>query len=326
MQKTDTSQATNAHRKVGASTTLNRKYVKKPQVNKKISHFNDQPAKKGLSITVKDDADLEAERQVELEAAELQNSQQLSDAIEQQVMEQEIEQEIEQTQPVVQEMGLAPVAPEMMHPLQAAAINQMNQRKQAPQKLTAKQIKDREIRKALASSSKKIDKDIAARERAKKRSKLHFGIARVMLAVSCTAVAVLAVVYFVGTNMPDISMRVTAMQSGINASYPGYVPRGYNMTDMNSEDGKVVLHFENDETGDKFTMTEENSSWDSNALLTNYVKPNMGDDYTIVREQGLTIYATDQEAAWVNGGVAYDLKIDSGKLTKKQIKSIAVSL
>ena len=73
-------------------------------------------------------------------------------------------------------------------------------------------------------------------------------------------------------------------------------------------------------------MEEEASSWDSNALLTNYVKEAFGDGYSIVREQGLTIYIKGSNAAWVNGGIVYKLKADDGVLTNKQIRSIAVSL
>ena len=349
MQKSEQNQAVRAHRRVGTSTTLNRKYVRRPQrgtqaledsvweaaqaeamvaaqeqarkvVRKKgaqeieagsiqrspkIQHFNRPAVKVARTIKITDEADMNAEkaRKTARLNKEIMAQKQMEDG-----------------------QALMPMSG-MMHPLQAAAVSKMQQRKSKQRKLSAKEIKDREIKKALASSSRVIDKNVAARERAKKRSKMHFGIARVMLAVSCAAAAVLAIVYFVGTNMPDISMRVAAMQTGIRASYPGYVPRGYNMTDLSSENGKVVLNFRNDEENATFTLAEENSSWDSNALLTNYVKPEFGDDnFTIVREQGLTIYAADKGAAWVNGGVVYKLTVNEGELTKKQIRSIAVSL
>ena len=51
-----------------------------------------------------------------------------------------------------------------------------------------------------------------------------------------------------------------------------------------------------------------------------------GENYVIVREQGLSIYVSGSNAAWVNGGVVYKLKTISGSLTKKQLCSIAVSL
>ena len=156
--------------------------------------------------------------------------------------------------------------------------------------------------------------------------KVHFGLGRVVLALSCAAAAVFAIVYFVNLNMPDISMRVAAMQTGIDASYPSYVPRDFSLSDITSESGKVVLNFKNASTGDAFSLIEEQSSWDSSALLANFVKDEYGDNYTTVREQGLTIYVSGSDAAWVNGGVVYKIDTTAGSLTKKQINTIATSL
>ena len=146
------------------------------------------------------------------------------------------------------------------------------------------------------------------------------------LALTCAAAVVFAIVYFVNLNMPDISLKVAAMQSGIDASYPTYVPRDYSLSSITSENGKIVLDFSNNSTGDCFSITEEQSHWDSSALLSNFVKDEYGDNYTTIREQGLTIYISNSDAAWVNGGVVYKIKSVSGSLTKKQIRSIAVSL
>ena len=196
--------------------------------------------------------------------------------------------------------------------------------------VTAKELKERAIQKALASAaaptmSKKEQKK-AKKQRAKKDGKIYFGFGRVMLALACAAATAFAIVYFVNLNMPDISLKVAAMQTGIDASYPGYVPRDYSISSITSENGKVALDFVNSGTGDAFTLVEEASSWDSNALLTNYVKDAFGENYTVVREQGVTIYISGSDAAWVNGGVAYKLNTTAGSLTNKQIKSIAVSL
>ena len=76
----------------------------------------------------------------------------------------------------------------------------------------------------------------------------------------------------------------------------------------------------------KFKLTEEKSSWDSNAFLNNFVKANWGINYTVVREQGITIYISNEaDASWVNGGLLYTLDSD-GQLSKKQIKNIVTSL
>lgn len=191
---------------------------------------------------------------------------------------------------------------------------------------TAKELKDQAIKKALAEAVVTPEKNMKSKKVKKTDNKMHFGFGRVMLALSCAAVAVFAIVYFVNLNMPDISLRVAAMQTGINASYPNYVPRDYSVSSITSEDGKVTMEFQNNTTGDAFTLVEEASSLDSNALLTSFVEDEYGDNYTVVREQGLTIYISGSDAAWVNGGVMYKIKTTAGSLTNKQIKSIATSL
>ena len=303
MQKSDNNQqATSAHRKVRSSTTLNRKYVKRParqsdvivrvKRSPKVTRFGEES---GMAQPV----------------AAMMNSQDAG-----------LEQAIKQAE---------------MHPLQKRANERMKIRvTSAPTvempRPTAKELKDQAIQKALAAAAKTDTKETKSTKKSKhsslrKGTKVHFGFGRVMLAMTCAASAVFAIVYFVNLNMPDISLRVAAMQTGIEASYPNYVPRDYALSDITSESGKITLNFKNAGTGDAFSIVEETSSWDSNALLTNYVQDSYGDNYTVIKEQGLTIYISgSSDACWVNGGVVYKLKTTAGSLTKKQIKSIATSL
>ena len=196
-----------------------------------------------------------------------------------------------------------------------------------PARPTAKELKERAIAKALATAAKEDNTEAKTTKKStEKTSKLHFGFGRILLALSCATAAVFAIVYFVNLNMPDISLKVAAMQTGIEASYPSYIPRDYSLSDIVSEDGKVILNFSKSGSDDAFALTEERSAWDSNALYANYVKEEFGENYIIVREQGLSIYISGSNAAWVNGGIVYKLGATSGTLTKKQICSIAVSL
>ena len=189
-------------------------------------------------------------------------------------------------------------------------------------KLTAKEIKEQEIDKAIRNATKLPEATIT---RQRKRSAFgDFGFKRVLLATACVATAIFAVAYFVKMTSTDMSLKVAAMQSGIDAAYPSYIPRGFTLSDVTSGSGKVSMHFKNG--GESFGITEEISGWDSEALLNNYIKPTYGNDYTVVREQGLTLYMGDRWEAWVNGGVLYKLTVDNGLLTKKQMKSIATSL
>lgn len=291
MYKSDTTTtAKSAHRQVKSSTTLNRRYVKRPmrstdvavtiKKSPKVSHF----ASPMMASTTTKMAE--------------------------------------------------PIAQAEPHPLQMTAneqmrmrisTNNMNATSGLVSGMTAKQMKDQAIQKALANASQATKSETKTKAH-HKMSKMHFGWGRVLLALSCAAVAVVAIVYFVNLNMPDISLRVAAMNTGIEASYPSYVPRDFALTDIASEDGKVTLNFRNSAENKRFTLTEERSSWDSNALLNNYIRTDFAENYATIREQGLTIYIDNSNAAWVNGGVVYKIHAENDVLTKKQIKSIATSL
>ena len=193
--------------------------------------------------------------------------------------------------------------------------------------VTAKEMKEQAIKKAMSSANKvESTKSKKVKKSKKVSSGMHFGFGRVLLALTCASVAVMAIVYFVNLNMPDISLSVAAIQNGMKVVYPNYIPRDYSVSSVTSEEGKVTMTFDNAAENKSFSLIEESSSWDSNALLANYVKSTYGENYTVVKEQGLTLYISGSNAAWVNGGNVYKITADNGVLTNKQIKSIAVSL
>lgn len=295
MQKTDNNQVTVAHRRVQSSTTLNRRYISRPAVS------SSRP-------TVSSSARTNTVRAVGTGTSvnTMTNSSVAS---------------VARTRMQTRSTSSAPV-----------------------KKVSATELKEQAIRRALADANKisqpepekvraseVIQKSSSEDKSAKEASglgvkKIKFGAGRVLLALGCATIAVLAIVYFVNVNMPDISLKVAAMQTGIENPYPSYVPRDYSVSDVVSENGKITLNFKNSTTGGEFTLTEERSSWDSNALLANYVKDAYGENYTVIREQGLTLYVSGSDATWVNRGVVHKIKTISGTLTKKQLKAIAVSL
>lgn len=148
---------------------------------------------------------------------------------------------------------------------------------------------------------------------------------RLVLAFFCAAACVAGIIYVIGSNIPDISVKVAALQTGIEASYPSYVPRDFSLSDISSEDGKITMSFKGPEKA-TFTLTEEKSSWDSTALLRNYVEPTWQSNYVTTHEQGITIYISGSNAAWVNGGVLYKITAQSNTLTKKQLRNIVTSM
>ncbi len=297
MQKSnDTQQPMKAHRQIQSSTTLNRKYVRRPA--------------KSVTTTT---------------TTTIKRSPKIQRFAQSAVVSQPRAQQQRAQQQLVQQQRISPA---QTHPMQSAANAGVRARSNASAtsstaKPTAKQLKDQAIQKALAAAAATSSQE---NNKQSDKSKHHFGIGRVVLALSCAAAAVFAIVYFVNLNMPDISLKVAAIQTGIEATYPSYTPRDFSLSGIVSEDGKITLNFANGSTGDAYSLTEEKSSWDSNALLTNYVKEQYDENYTVVREQGLTIYISGSDASWANGGIVYKLSTTSGSLTKKQITSIATSL
>lgn len=150
-------------------------------------------------------------------------------------------------------------------------------------------------------------------------------VKRFILAFGVSAACVAAIAYFVSTNIPDISVRVAAMQTGVEASYPSYIPLDFSLDNINSENGKITLTFKTTD-GKTFSLIEEKSSWDSTALQRNYVQETWQDRYTTTHEQGITIFISDSSAVWVNGGVLYKINAENGVLTKKQLRNIVTSM
>lgn len=187
--------------------------------------------------------------------------------------------------------------------------------------ITAKQIKEQEIERAMRSAER--IKSARSRRKIRRYPPTEFGLKRVALAMATAAVVVFGVVYLVNANTPDISMKVAAMQNGIDAVYPAYTPRGFALSDITSENGKVTLNFKNPETGATYSLTEEAVS--ENVTLLEYIDETFGANYTRIDEQGISVYIGNNGAAWANNGVVFKLKITSGSLTRKQITTIATT-
>lgn len=192
---------------------------------------------------------------------------------------------------------------------------------------SSQELKATAIESALASVATMEERAPSTRSRKTTLPRKKTGAKRFAIAFTCAAACVAAVIGFVGSNIPDISVRVAAMQTGIQASYPSYIPRDYSLDNISSEDGKITMNFVGPDNS-SFKLIEEKSSWDSSALLRNYVEPSWGEDYATTHEQGITIYIANasSDAAWVNGGVLYKITSGGTSLTKKQVRSIVTSL
>lgn len=304
---TQHSSSSSIHRHAQSSTTLNRKYVSRPGIVKEQK----------ITSTAKSSAENLARRRA---LAEQINRERLAN--------------INKTKKQAQEPAKTPQNPikktvsterPNMHPLQKRAITSIQTKKSSvknPVPRSMKEEKDAAIKSALSSVSTMDRKNNLGR---KLKTKNTFGVKKILIAFTCAAASVAAIVYFVNLNVPDVSIRVAAMQSGIDVKYPTYIPREYSLSSVATENNKIDMTFSS-KSGATFSLTEEKSSWNSSALESNYIKSEYGSNYTTLREQGLTIFISGSNAAWVNGGILYKITATGESLTKKQIKTVATSL
>lgn len=218
--------------------------------------------------------------------------------------------------------SVSDIRPASTHPIAKRAEERIQQAlpTQATEPVAIKPssvIKNEAIEKALDSAP--------SHQRAAKPVK-HARVAPRFMSFATVALSLLLLAgYLTYINLPNLSVRVAANQAGIDASYPGYRPDGYRLAGVNYDQGSVSLKFAANAGPQNYTITQQQTSWDSTAVKENYVKTNWGDDVVPYSERGLTIYAHDGNAAWVNGGILYTITGDA-TLSTSQVRSIAVSL
>lgn len=216
----------------------------------------------------------------------------------------------------------SPATPDMIMPAHKSSVYvnaaaKMQKKAAEKRMLSAKEIKERnlaqvvsQVSPASASKTKLVDR--------KTWFTKHLVSSLVLGLLSLASLG-----YLVYLNLPDISIKVSASQVGIETAFPSYRPSGYNLDGFVSVvDNKVSMSFKN--SSDSYTITEERSTWDSLALFDNFVEKEWP-DAIVSKERGLTIYINENDAAWVNGGVLYKIA-GSTELTKQQIHDIAISM
>jgi len=176
--------------------------------------------------------------------------------------------------------------------------------------------KHSEIEKALKSAQPHTQKKRSLKERHPR-----------LISISSASIAVVLLAgYFTYLNLPNLSVRVAGAQAGIAAAYPTYKPSGYSLNGpVAYNDGQVSMQFAANTGPQEFSVNQSNSTWDSSALLNNYVFGKSDGDYQTYNDNGLTIYIYGDNAAWVNGGILHTIEGDA-PLSPDQIRKIATSM
>jgi len=132
--------------------------------------------------------------------------------------------------------------------------------------------------------------------------------------------------YLTYLNMPGLSVRVAAAQADVAATFPDYHPDGYRFNGpVAFAPGQVAINFHANGGTSKYTVTEQKSTWDSQAVYDNLVAKAADDSYVTNSQQGLTIYTFKGQAAWVNKGILFTINGDA-PLSNEQLLRIAASL
>lgn len=208
---------------------------------------------------------------------------------------------------------MSDIAP-VRHPVQEVVQQRMTNSAPKPAAhVPSKQLKQQAITKALSESTTK--KPAKQSWRPKTWSIMSASLAVTLLAG-----------YFTYLTLPNISVRVAAAQAGIAATYPSYHPQGYRLNGpVAYTGGEVTMQFNSNTNAENFTVSQTKSSWDSSALLANYVEPAAGEQYITYTDSGLTIYVYDKGAAWVSNGILHTIEGDAS-LSNDQVRRIATSM
>lgn len=191
------------------------------------------------------------------------------------------------------------------------------------QPLDSRQRKEKLISERLAKIDHTRPNDKAHAPKRGLFSSRHPRVSSVV--VACVALVMLGG-YLTYLNMPNLSVRVAAAQAGVNASFPQYRPDGYRFDGpIAYSAGEVTINFQSNGGPQRFTVKQKSSSWDSQAVLDNYVAKKSNNQYVTSSESGLTIYTFDNKAAWVNKGIFYSIDGDA-PLSSEQILRIASSM
>lgn len=222
--------------------------------------------------------------------------------------------------PVVADLPVADL-PAQPHPAvaRAATTKQVPRPQHTPSRVTPSHAKkESHLVQAIAPQAQ------APRRTKKPKRSLKFP--KILNIASASFAVLILAGYFTYLNIPSISVRVAAAQAGINASYPDYRPAGYRLNGPIAYDnGQVSIKFAATTGQQSFTIDQQQTNWDSSALLENYVTKRSNNEYVPHQKSGLTIYTFGNDAAWVNGGILYTISGNS-QLSDDQVLRIATSM
>lgn len=163
------------------------------------------------------------------------------------------------------------------------------------------------------------------KRRVHQRAAHRFGISPGALNTGAACLAGILLFGFVAyQNATSLAMHVASARAGFEAHLPHYEPAGFKLSGpINASSGLISLRFQSTTDNRSFALTQQPSTWTSQALLSNFVSRRPHYTYN---HDGQVVYIYDQfNATWVNNGVWYKLEGNSA-LNSDQLLHIANSI
>jgi hypothetical protein len=205
-----------------------------------------------------------------------------------------------------------------------APVEAIEHQTSASQELFDKAIAAAETRSLHDSDPKQLSKQ--ARKQTKAATKAKRPVHHHLASVVAASVAVLAIGSIIGLhNKNSLTLRFADAKAGFSAKLPTYQPEGYGVGSFNYTPGSVGTSFHSD-TGDReYTLNQQTTAWDSQALLDNYVAVNYPSYHALQSGDQIVYVYGKNDASWIKNGVWYQLRSD-GNLSTSQVLSIAASI
>lgn len=148
-----------------------------------------------------------------------------------------------------------------------------------------------------------------------------------------SAMAVVLFIFVIGgffayQYVPNFAMRVASQRAGIDADLPNYQPSGFSFDSINATPGTVVVSYKsNTDDNRAYIVKQKDSNWDSQSLLSNFVKFEDSNYQQDTSNAGRVMYIYDNNnATWVSGGIWYIVEGNKANLTVDQLTKIASSM
>ena len=183
------------------------------------------------------------------------------------------------------------------------------------------------LEKAMAAAQGHNEPAYQHKKKLHHRSAKKVGISGRAVAITSTVMAGLLIGgFYAYQNVPRLAMRVASSRAGIKANLPAYNPAGFSFNGpVQYSSGQVVVDYKSNIDDREYTLTQQNTAWSSDALLSNFLVNN-GKQYQTYQDRGRTIYIYDNNnATWVDGGIWYQIEGHS-QLSSDQLVRIASSM